>query len=227
MSLHLEDDKLQRYFDGDLSPAEAEDVKAAIAGSEDEQRRLEALDVLNQHLSLAADAMAADLDSDALFGRIEAGLADAEEDPTGIEDLLTSVDDRAADETPEKAAAERPKFEVISGGAPAERSTPARPEGWKIWIPVAGGLAAAAVVLFAILSGPEPSDEMATNTSPNPTAVTVEESGMTIVEAPQGSEVVEVDFGDNAGTVFEVEGEAGEPIAVVWISDDHLQEETL
>ena len=48
--------------------------------------------------------------------------------------------------------------------------------------------------------------------------------GLVIVEAPQGSEVEEVDFGDNVGTVFEVEGEAGEPIAVVWIMDDEMEQ---
>ena len=37
--------------------------------------------------------------------------------------------------------------------------------------------------------------------------------------APQGSEIVEVDFGSNAGTHFTVEGEHGEKLAVVWIDD--------
>ena len=39
-------------------------------------------------------------------------------------------------------------------------------------------------------------------------------------EPPAGSEVVEVDFGENTGTVFAVEGDAGEPIAVVWIDEE-------
>jgi hypothetical protein len=34
-----------------------------------------------------------------------------------------------------------------------------------------------------------------------------------------GSEIVEVDFGSNAGTHFSVEGERGERLAVVWIDD--------
>jgi hypothetical protein len=35
----------------------------------------------------------------------------------------------------------------------------------------------------------------------------------------QGSEILEVDFGSNAGTHFTVEGEHGERLAVVWIDD--------
>lgn len=35
----------------------------------------------------------------------------------------------------------------------------------------------------------------------------------------RGSEVIAVDFGQNAGTTFHVEGTAGEELAVVWISD--------
>jgi hypothetical protein len=34
-----------------------------------------------------------------------------------------------------------------------------------------------------------------------------------------GSEILEVDFGSNAGTHFSVEGEHGERLAVVWIDD--------
>jgi anti-sigma factor RsiW len=34
-----------------------------------------------------------------------------------------------------------------------------------------------------------------------------------------GSEVIAADFGRNTGTLFNVEGQAGQPLAVVWISD--------
>ncbi len=39
------------------------------------------------------------------------------------------------------------------------------------------------------------------------------------VEAPQGSSVERVEFGANTGTVFEVEGDEGQPLAVVWIAE--------
>jgi hypothetical protein len=38
----------------------------------------------------------------------------------------------------------------------------------------------------------------------------------------RGSEVLEVDFGEYAGTVFKVEGAAGQPLSVVWISDEEV-----
>ncbi len=37
--------------------------------------------------------------------------------------------------------------------------------------------------------------------------------------ASLGSEVLEVDFGKSTGTIFNVEGERGQPLAVVWIDD--------
>jgi hypothetical protein len=37
--------------------------------------------------------------------------------------------------------------------------------------------------------------------------------------AQLGSEILEVDFGSNAGTHFSVEGEHGQRLAVVWIDD--------
>lgn len=43
------------------------------------------------------------------------------------------------------------------------------------------------------------------------------------VTSPRGSEVVEVDFGSNAGTHFTVEGERGQRLAVVWIDDWELR----
>ena len=45
-----------------------------------------------------------------------------------------------------------------------------------------------------------------------------------VIEAPPGSEVEVVDFGSNTGTVFAVKGEAGEPLAVVWLSDEGSEE---
>jgi len=36
--------------------------------------------------------------------------------------------------------------------------------------------------------------------------------------APAGSEVLAVDFGSSTGTAFSVEGDVGQPVAVLWIS---------
>lgn len=71
---------------------------------------------------------------------------------------------------------------------------------------IAVGLAAAAAVLLVVFSRPSVDDP---NGPPSPpTAQT------------QGSQVLEVDFGLNTGTVFAVKGAAGQPLAVVWIDDE-------
>jgi hypothetical protein len=197
---HLEDDLLQRYSDGDLSDAEAKDLATRIEKSDVEQRRVKSLAQVGDFVRLRADDVSDDLDPNALFSRIEAALDDEEE------------------EAPEPEVS-RGGLRVIEGGAEPASARPARPESWKILMPAAALLAAAAV-LIAILNA-EPAE------TPEDVAVTthVEEGTVTVVEAPHGSEVVEVDFGENTGTVFEVEGSTGEPIAVVWISDEVIEPE--
>ena len=71
----------------------------------------------------------------------------------------------------------------------------------RIWGGVATGFAAAAAIFLAVISAPS---------DPN----------VTSIDEARGTEVVEVDFGENSGTVFNVEGGAGQPLAVVWIDDE-------
>jgi negative regulator of sigma E activity len=73
----------------------------------------------------------------------------------------------------------------------------------RVWGAVATGFAAAAAIFLAVMTWPSeqaPSDGMLT----------------------RGTEVLEVDFGANAGTIFNVEGGAGESLAVVWIDDEEV-----
>jgi anti-sigma factor RsiW len=84
---------------------------------------------------------------------------------------------------------------------PALRVVPGRLER-RIWGAVATGLAAAAAIFLAVITWPA-------KQSSDGTPV-------------RGSEVVEVDFGANTGTIFEVEGGAGESLAVVWIDDEQV-----
>lgn len=72
---------------------------------------------------------------------------------------------------------------------------------WRVW-GTAGGLAAAAAIFLAVIAWPRQ------QVDPAPVA--------------RGSEVLEVDFGPNTGTIFEVEGGAGESLAVVWIDDEEV-----
>jgi hypothetical protein len=211
----LDEEKLQQFYDGELGPDGVGEVRAALEASEETRGRLVALEKLGElvrgHLADAPSNLADDL-----FSRIEAGIAD------------TPAPDIGADEVVSKTPA-HPGLRVIAGDrtsapdhevAPADPSTrPARPELWKVWIPAAAAFAAAAAVLLAVFSTPDVEGPAVDRVAP---AVQVEEPVVTYVEAPHGTEVVEVDFGQNIGTVFEVQGEAGEPIAVVWISEEDL-----
>ena len=212
----LEDDRLQRYFDGDLDEAEAADVRRALDASENDRARLAALEHL--HGLLTDETLQPSLEggeASALFDRIEASLGSSVEE---------------SDET-----APRPALRVVDGGgdsgaatavegAPLESGRPYRPEAWRIAVPAAVALAAAAALALFLTrdSTGTPTNDFVAQQSVRPH---VEDPSLTVVEPPHGSEVVEVDFGDNAGTVFEVEGSAGEPIAVVWIADDAWDDE--
>jgi len=76
----------------------------------------------------------------------------------------------------------------------------------RVWGAVATAFAAAAAIFLAVLAWPESHTER----SDARTAMA------------RGSEVLEVDFGSNTGTIFEVEGGAGESLAVVWIDDEQV-----
>jgi len=189
----LEDDKLQEFFDGELPEGEAEVIRREILDSETNRSRLAALEQLRDLLVLAADDVAAELSADDLYAKIRKGI-DAE-----------------------RQGGEHRTLTAVEGGG-------ARPvEGWKVWLPVAAGLAVAAAVLLFVL---QPGEGVGPTEEQPELRVEADEPGMTVVEPPAGSEVEEVDFGANVGTVFEIEGEAGEPIAVVWINDEEPEQAT-
>lgn len=115
------------------------------------------------------------------------------------EDLFVRIGKGIAER---KASGMGEAFDVIEGeGGPAPRS-----RAWP-WVLVAA--AAAAVITFVA----RPTH----NGAPAPIVTTTIEQKPV---PPAGTEVLEVDFGGNTGTVFALEGDAGEPIAVVWINDD-------
>ena len=96
----------------------------------------------------------------------------------------------------ERPAQEPPTLRVVPGGH--ER---------RVWGVLATGFAAAAAIFLAVMAWPE--------SHPDPT-------GLAGGGTPRGSEVLEVDFGSNTGTIFEVQGGAGESLAVVWIDDEEV-----
>ena len=186
----LADDMLQRYFDGDLSEAEAEVVRKTLEESATERARLRALERSRTLIRVAANESAKELDSEALFARVRAGVSDASvAQATGS---VRSLED--ASQRKRKSA----------------------------WIPVAAVLAIAAAVLLAIVVRNKTPEPTAQEVDRHPPAEAVARTASPNTPAPHGSSVVEVDFGSNTGTVFEVEGATGEPLAVVWINDEGI-----
>ncbi len=98
----------------------------------------------------------------------------------------------SAPAVPEPAVVAPPVLRVVPSGR--ER---------RVWGAVATGFAAAAAIFLAVIAWP------AEQTPPG-------------AEMARGTEVLEVDFGVNAGTIFNVEGGAGESLAVIWIDDEEV-----
>ena len=167
-----EDEKLQMFFDGELAPEEEAAVRRSLEGSPQGAAQLREWEQLRSAMKGVAADWVGELDSDALFGRIE----------SEISAPVVRI---------EQPKPEQPALRVVPGGR--ER---------RVWGGVATGFAAAAAIFLAVMAWPE------SHLDPAPAA--------------RGSEVVEVDFGSNTGTIFEVEGGAGESLAVIWIDDEEV-----
>ena len=116
--------------------------------------------------------------------------------------------------------------------------TPSRPASMPVpaktadqgarWPGLVAVLALAAAAILAIALRPDTNvrpdpGTVATVVTPDPRPdpqVVVDEDPEVIVASHLGTEVEEVDFGSNIGTVFQVPGEQDVPVAVVWISDE-------
>ena len=194
-SNELQDDLLQRYSDNELSELESESVRQRLTS--DDEAKLRGLDRLHEMVSVAAEHMGEGLDTEALFSRVSAGIKE------------------------EQRLGRGPELQVVPG-------TSKKKDTSSFWIATAGIIAAAATLILVLSpDAAEPPSAAA------PTVVIEEEESASIIveesaemlaavaiEPPAGSEVEDVDFGPSTGTVFAVEGEAGEPIAVVWINDE-------
>jgi len=167
-----EDDRLQMFFDGELAPEEEAAVRRDLEGSPEGAAQLHEWEQLREAMKGVSTDWAANIDSDALFARIE----------SEINAPVVPI---------ERPKQEQPVLRVVPGGR--ER---------RVWGGVATGFAAAAAIFLAVMAWPE------SHLDPAPAA--------------RGSEVVEVDFGSNTGTIFEVEGGAGESLAVIWIDDEEV-----
>jgi anti-sigma factor RsiW len=84
MPMQLDDETLQRYYDGDLSPVEERAVRARIESDPSAQKRLDELEKLSALMQMGAEEMAAGLDSDALFADIERGIVEDQKQGAGL-----------------------------------------------------------------------------------------------------------------------------------------------
>lgn len=207
----IDDELLNRYADGDLSASEAESVRSTLEGDAGAQAQYDAILQLRTMIDASGQEMAAGADPDRMFAAIEAGIAQ---------------------EASETQAAAIPRAEPEQPGLWARLMSG--------WIPAAGTIAAIGAVLLTIYSPvtpdelvpPEPQiaadgdgppaalDEAAGDEAPASDEAASDEPTELAAAPSARSEIVEVDFGQNAGTVFEIALENGSSTPVVWINDD-------
>ena len=187
MAEHIDDEKLQRYFDGEATAGETTLVRrhlAECALCAHALKRLERLHALFT-TTAAADADDAAPELEAMFAKVREGIS--RQGSAGFGERLRVL-----------------TSEVVEHKK-------------HVWIPAMTMAAAAAVALAVLVGRGGPADE--TQRAAIGTGQEVPEA-----VANRGSEVLSADFADGtAGTVFTVEGAAGEaPVAVVWINDEEL-----
>jgi hypothetical protein len=217
------DDRLQQYFDGELSAADAADVRRELEADAELRAKLEGLAHLRRMVVAASEAQAEELDSEALFagilGQLGASHASASHASASqaTRPALRVVEGGASSRAPgpgatgpDEAGAGRERDRLGRHAADHE-ALPSERRRRGVWAGVGIVLAVAAAVLLLIArpfegadSGGAGRDALAAN-------------------PPPGSEIVEVDFGYSTGAIFSVEGQAGEQYAVVWISDEKIE----
>lgn len=84
----------------------------------------------------------------------------------------------------------------------------------QVWMPMAGAGVVAAAVLLTFYS-PEAGERAMVPSGGEPASVVPEQAA-----SGPSSEIVQVDFGANTGTVFEIALAGGKSTQVVWINDD-------
>ena len=208
----IDDELLHRYADGDLSAPEAQNVESTLASDPVAKGRYQAILQLHTVLEASGLEMAAGADPDRMFAAIETGIA--------------------------RTAAEESAAKVPAQSADAQGFW-SRLFDARAWVPATGALVAVGAVLLTVYSPVRPDElvppptpvDSAQTTAAEPSDVqaaepaaptAVDPTAAPPVAAPTGaaarSEIVEVDFGQNAGTVFEIALENGSSTPVVWIN---------
>lgn len=230
MPANFDDERLQRMMDGDLPNAEAEELRSALEQDAAATAALARHERMGHLLREAGSAWQAEVDSDGLFARIE---ADLEAD---LEAEARAEGSAEADAMAEEAGA--PQGDVIGDVIRLDQSR--KPKGKSqggsrrradLWMPAAGAVALAAAVLLTVFRPVSPEElgevgDDATPTAPSEGAKAVDAtdseqppSAQPATPTPNHSDVVQVDFGDHAGAVFDVELSGGASTPVIWINE--------
>lgn len=182
---HLEDELVQRFFDGELSNGSAVEVRQHLDNCQECLHRYRSLERLHRYINIAAQEISSEVDFERLYNDIESGVNDSirSDNVIPIQRLIIRSKSKMA----------------------------------KVLLPAA--LAAAAVFLFIILQE-SPKENVIGHSSDrtrSPKTVLVERGKP--LPLPN-SEVIQVDFGEHTGTVFEIALAEGVSTPVVWINDE-------
>jgi anti-sigma factor RsiW len=189
---------LQQYFDGELAPAQAAEVEAQLGRDTNYAARYDSLLRLRELITLSAEEISSEVDFDSLYGRIESDVQGERGAPGALE-----------------------RLSVLWNELWEHRRALA------LGVPVA--VTAALVIVLWPDRGLAPSHPgPVAHTPTQPQAAEAETQEVTRYETPtrpqqalaQNSEIVQVDFGDNTGTVFEIALADGVSTPVVWINDE-------
>jgi anti-sigma factor RsiW len=190
---HVEEELLQRHFDGDLGPAQAGPVDRHLAHCEECRGRRQALSRLHDLIGMAVDDAACDVDFEAAFGRIERGVRE-QPAPALLERVSVSVQD-------------------LREQRPARLWIPA----------AAAVLAAAAALALVLRGPAAEQPAPGVGAEPQLASPQPKPKTEPIAYAAVSSEIEQVDFGGKAGTVFEIALADGTSTPVVWINDDEQE----
>ena len=228
---NLHDELLHRLADGDLDAEEDARVRKALEGDSEAQKTLRELEKLSVLMHTAGESWQAQADPEAMFAQIEAKLAQ-------------EVGHNANHKAGQAATTGDAPTPAKSGGSLWHMLF-----GDRHWIPTLGALAMTTAVVLLTVYRPVDPEDLAAGPGPAPDSDTApSEEGLVAPQggaAPghvqakddgtdtpppkseaaaaaaktASSEVVQVDFGNNAGTVFDVALSDGSSTAVIWIND--------
>ncbi|MCB9666507.1 MAG: hypothetical protein H6715_00065 [Myxococcales bacterium] len=179
--MKITEELLNRYHDGELSPAESQHVREAVDKDPELQKQLATLRRLSTFLHTHAV------------------------------------------QNPELAAIslvyENVRHEIAARDSWRDRFQHAfqpKKEFWLGWaLPVGGTVLLAAVVLFVWMPSAR-QDNLSAERMSHPSKHAASQG---IEELEGSSEFVEMDLGENSGTVIDIEPEAGEHVAILWVEE--------